>query len=105
MSRRKRRTAPRCRDCQALIVFFRSWTGSWRTFDPKPVNGRTHVGALAYPILHGRAWLLEELVDELLVRHQYGRADAEDEAYDVPWHVAHNCRQPAPTDEESEHEQ
>lgn len=90
--RKKRTGRPRCRDCNAPIVFFRSWTGNWRTFDPKPVNGRTHVGAPAYPIMHGRAWRLEELVDELMVTRKYWRDEAEDEAYDVPWHVAHACQ-------------
>lgn len=100
MSRRKKRSSgpPRCRDCGVQITFYRSWTGRWRTFDPKPVNGRTHIGALAYPVLFSRAWRLEELIDELQARHGYGYAQAEDEAYDVPWHVAHNCRTAKPTE-------
>ncbi len=103
--KKKRTSRPRCRDCGAPIVFFRSWTGNWRTFDPKPVNGRTHVGALAYPILYGRAWRLQELVDELMARHQYSSAEAEDEAYDVPWRVAHTCRETPTTTSEREHDQ
>lgn len=79
-------------------MFHRSWTGKWRTFEPSAVDGRTHVGP-AVPVVYGRAWLLEELVDELMVRHQYGRAAAEDEAYDVPWYVPHSCTNHLPITE------
>lgn len=98
--RRKKTGPPRCRNCRAVVVFFRGAGDRWRSFDPKPVDGRTYIGPAAAPVLHGRAWMFTELLDELQALHQYGRGDAIDEAYDLPWHVPHTC--PTSTAVESE---
>lgn len=102
MSRRRRRSGPiRCRDCQAPVVFFRDPSGNWRTYQPHPVKGRTHIGPIAYPVDNGRAWRLDELVEELMIRLGYGREEALNAAYAVPWHVPHYCRN-LPTTTETE---
>lgn len=95
MSRRrpKRTGPPRCRDCDCLITFKRGpATNDWRPFEPKPVDGRRHVGALAYPVENGRAWYLEAFIDELMGRSAQSRDDATDEAYAFPFYVPHRCR-------------
>jgi hypothetical protein len=93
MSRRRKSTGrTRCRDCGLPIVFFRSQSRNWRTYQPRPVNGRTHVGPPAYPIDNGRAWHVDDLVEELMIRLQYSREEATNAAYAVPWHIPHTCR-------------
>lgn len=93
MSPRRRRSGPpRCKDCNAPVVFFRSpFTGGWRPFEAKPMSpGRQH--AEAFPIENNvRAWLYRDLVEDLMVRRGIGRQEAEDEAHAMPWHVVHNC--------------
>lgn len=102
-ARRRRATAPpRCKTCNARIVFHRTWSGQWLTFEPREVDGRTHSTGGAMPVVYGHAWQFRELVEELLVRHQYGRSDAEDEAYDVPWYVLHTCPLTTTTTEQGE---
>lgn len=90
MKRRKSRTAPRCRDCHAVITWFRE-NGRWRTFDPRQVDRRTYTGAIAFPIYGGRAWRLVDLVPELMASRGVGQDEATQEAYDLPWHVPHTC--------------
>ena len=97
------RAIPRCNDCNAVVVWFDSPFARQgrRPFDPKPVDGRTHHGAPAYPVENGsRAWRFPELVDDLQARRQTSRDDAEDEVYDMPWHTLHDCPR-TPTDQES----
>lgn len=92
MSRRRKTSGPpRCRDCRAQIVFFRSWTGAWRTWCPIAVDGRTHVGRAASPVFAGRAWVFEDLVDELMALREQSRDEAVDEAYALAWYVPHVC--------------
>jgi hypothetical protein len=73
-------------------VFFRDQVGNWRPYQPRPVNGETHIGPIAFPVDNGRAWYLEQLVEELMIRLAYGRDEATAAAYAVPWHIPHNCR-------------
>ncbi len=82
----------KCQWCKATVVFLRSpFTGGWRKFDARPVDGRTHTGRAAYPVENERAWKLPLLIEDLRVRRECGRDQAEDEAYDMPWHVTHDC--------------
>lgn len=81
----------RCNDCQTPVVWFRTWTGSWRLFDAKPVDGRTHTGAPAYPVEGRRAWKIRDLVEDLQARREASTEAAETEAYDMPWHIPHEC--------------
>lgn len=102
MSRRRRRSSPRCRDCQAPVLFFRSArTGNWRPFDPKPVDQRQQNPSTAHAVENGvLAWPLRDLVEDLMVRRHCGRDDAEDEARAMPWHVPHDCpNRPAQNEE------
>lgn len=90
--RRRRRGPPRCNSCGRRIVFLLAPTsGSWRTFEPEPVDGRTWAGGEAYPTEGSRTYRYRDLVEELLVRRQCSRGEAEDEAYAMPWHVVHHC--------------
>lgn len=94
MSRRKRKgPAARCEVCGLQVKFFRSWTGALRPFAPIAIDPTTTATAVpnAHPVFGGRAWLLDELVDELMARTAQGRGEATDEAYALPWHVAHTC--------------
>jgi hypothetical protein len=96
------RNLPRCRDCRAPIAWYLSpFTGKVRKFDARPVDGRTHTGAPAYPVEGRRAWKFTVLVDDLQVRRECSRDDAEAEAYDMPWHVAHDCPNNPHTREDS----
>ena len=52
----KGRGAPRCASCQAQITWLVSPSGAWRTYEPKAVDGRTHMGVSAYPVEGRRAW-------------------------------------------------
>lgn len=83
----------RCQWCKAPIAWFTSpFGGRLAKFDAKPVDGRTHAGAPAYPVENGRrAWRLPPLVEELQVRRETSREAAQDEAYDMPWHTLHDC--------------
>jgi len=93
MARRRRRGPPRCRDCNAPVVFFRSpSTGTWRPFAPRPVDPSQQHPGPAYPV-EGNvwAWPYRDLVEDLMVRHRYSQAEAEDEAHDLPWHIPHDC--------------
>lgn len=88
---RRRRGPARCSDCRRPIVWLRL-RGSWRTFEPGPVDGRTHVGPRAHPVEGRHAWpSLREATEDLMVRRRMSSADAEAEAYDLPWYVAHTC--------------
>lgn len=85
------RTAP-CNACGGQVVFFRSpHSGSWMPFDPKPIDRAAHQGITPYPIENERAWKTRELVEDLMVRHQQSRDEAEREVNDMPWHVPHRC--------------
>lgn len=101
MTRRRRHQGPpRCNTCDRRIQFLLSPAGGWRTFDPEAVDGRTHTGGEAYPTEGARTYRYRDLVEELLVRRQGSRADAEEEAYAMPWHVVHHCPPTTPTPEE-----
>lgn len=89
-SGRKRHTPARCNTCGGRIVFWRNHNGRWRTYDPTPVNGRTHLGT-AHPVWGNRAWRLDDLIEQLMVLTEQSSESARDEAYDVPWYVAHTC--------------
>lgn len=91
-ARRRRRTGPpRCNTCGALVVFFRLPSGELAPFRPNPIPHYTQTGGRVYPIFGGRAWVLDELVDDLQARAQQSRQDALDEAYALPWHTIHHC--------------
>ena len=62
----------------------------WK-FDPRPVDPRTHAGPPAYPVEGHVAWPQARLVEELMGRREYSRADAIAETYDLTWHVLHTC--------------
>lgn len=104
MSRRRnrgRRGGPSlCRGCGAPIVFFFSpFTGSLRTFDPKPVEpSHPLAGVKAFPVLSRRAFRPAELVDHLQVLRECSTSDAQDEIQDLPWHLIHEC----PTDNQKD---
>lgn len=104
MSRRHRRAGGnRCRDCHRPIALLGSpFTDSWRAFEPTPVNGRTYQGGNAYPSEGKRTYRFRDLVEELMVRRECSRSDAEDEAYAMPWFVLHDCPNPNDT-ERSDH--
>ncbi|MDN4174709.1 hypothetical protein QWY28_17240 [Nocardioides sp. SOB77] len=88
--KRRRSRYPLCNQCRHPIVWF-SLHGSWRSFDPKPVDGRRHVGGAAYPVEQRRAWRTRDLVVELMGRRSVSEPEAQDEVYDLPWHVLHAC--------------
>jgi hypothetical protein len=103
MSRRKRRARfpVRCDRCLAEVRWFRL-DNAWRLFDRRPIDPRTSTtGRRAYPVEAGRAWRLTDLVPELMGRRGVSAQDAEDEAYDMPWHTRHECAV-RPTGEETE---
>jgi hypothetical protein len=104
MTRGRRRGTPRCNDCKAPVIFFRSpFTGGWRPFEAKPISpGQMHTAA-AYPIENNvRAWLYRDLVEDLMVRRGIGQLEAEDEAHAMPWHAVHNCHATMPAEQEDE---
>lgn len=84
---------PRCQDCNAVIVFFRSpITDQLRPFDPRPVDPFQQRAVAAYPVLNGHtAWTLEDFVEHRMVHLGVTREEAEDEAHDLPWHIPHHC--------------
>lgn len=82
----------RCRFCQARVEFFASpFTGRVRKFDARPVDGRSHTGAAAYPVMGKRAYKHAELASVLRVQRECSLEDAENEVYDMPWYVPHDC--------------
>lgn len=89
--RRRTRTGPQCSTCKASIKWIRL-RGNWRTFDPKPLDGKQHAG-LAYPTENNgtTASPFEELVDDLQGRLGITRVEAEDHAYAMPWYALHAC--------------
>lgn len=91
----RRRRPLLCRHCKAPVRWLIwSASGTWRLFDAKPVDGRAHSGPPAYPVENGRtAWRLSALVEDLQARRQASAEDARDEAYDMPWHTPHACRE------------
>src|SRR4051812_44681660 len=92
MSRRKKRgPTPRCEACGVAVKSIKTWTGSYRPFGRIAINPNVALVPNAYPFFAGRVWLLEDLVDELMVRAAQSRAEANDEAYALPWYVAHAC--------------
>lgn len=104
MARRRRpKGPPRCLDCGRPFKWIKSPHG-WRRFEPRPVDGRTHVGAAAVPVEGGTyAWpSFRELVEDLMVRRQQGTAAAQAEAYDMPWYVPHTCHTAHTTTEDQQ---
>ncbi|MFC6344948.1 hypothetical protein ACFP8W_23400, partial [Nocardioides hankookensis] len=82
----------RCGTCQAPIVWLLLRGTSWRTFEPRPVDGRTHVGGRAHPVEGKYAWpSLRECTEDLMVRREITSTEAQAEAYDMPWYVQHDC--------------
>lgn len=93
MTRRRRRGSPRCRDCQAPVVFFRSAvTRTWRPFDPRPVRDSQQLPAVPWSIENNVwAWPFRDLVEDLMVRLQCGQNEAEEHALAMPRHFPHDC--------------
>lgn len=87
---RRRGRLPRCNQCRLPICWL-SWRGHWRPYEPHHVDGRTHRGAPAHPVEAKKAWSFRELVEDLMVRREIGRDEAEDEAYAMPWFIPHVC--------------
>lgn len=100
---RKRRSPPRCGECRQPIAWFRL-RGTWRPFNParfsptRPAPGSA-TAAAAYPVEGKTAWLMAALVEELMGRRECTRAEAEEEALDMPWHAVHVCPPPGPDDD------
>lgn len=104
MSRRGRRTPPRCTHCGAAIKFLTITfsRGPVRLpFDAAPLTGGEHG---AYPIFGGRAWDINDLTAEMQVMRGVDVEDARDEVFDLPWHRLHRCAKGA-YDRELEHAQ
>lgn len=88
---RRRRGPIRCGECKQPIAWFRM-RGGWRKFEPRPVDGRTHVGGRAHPVEGKFAWpTLRELTEDLMVRRRISSHQAQEEAYDMAWYVEHTC--------------
>lgn len=106
MTRRRRRVRDRarCQHCQHPIAWFRTTHGSWRSCEPRPVDGRTHNNCPpAMPVENNRwLWPFEDLVADLQGRRECSRADAEAEAYDMPWYIPHTCPHGSSTADELE---
>ena len=94
----------KCQWCRASVVWLRSpFGGKWRKFDARPVDARTHSGAVAFPVENERAWKLPLLVEDLRARREVNRETAETEAYDMPWYIPHDCpNNPFKTDQKAE---
>jgi hypothetical protein len=93
------RKAPRCRDCQEPVVFFRSpFTGNVRTFDPVPVEpSHPLAGVKAFPVLGGSAaYRPAHLAEVLQVQRYCSDAEAAAEVQDLPWFLIHDCRPDTP---------
>lgn len=91
--RRSRRGPPRCRDCQAPVVFFRNpMTNRWRPFDPKPVDKAQQLPRAAWVVENNTwAWPVAYLVEDLMVRLPCSHDEAEEHAHAMPWHLPHDC--------------
>lgn len=101
MGARRRRQGPtRCRRCDKPVKWIHHRGRPWK-FDPRAVDPRTHAGPPAYPVEGTRAWYYPALVEELMGRRECSRAEAEDEAHDMPWYVPHSCQDP---DEKEQHQ-
>ena len=75
-----------------IAFFFSPFTGSLRTFDPKPVEpSHPLAGVKAFPVLSRRAFRPADLVDHLQVLRECSTSDAQDEIQDLPWHLIHEC--------------
>jgi hypothetical protein len=99
MTRRRSRgrRGPRCRDCDAPVIFLRSpFTGNYRTFEAIPVEpSHPLAGVRAFPVLSRTAYRPADLAEQLQIQRQCSRSEAEDEVQDMPWHLIHEC----PTDQ------
>ena len=90
--RRRQRGPAQCRTCRAQVAFFRSpFTGQVRAFNPKPIDMRTPMVEAAYPVYGRSAYRLADVVDLLMAERLCTRAEAEEEARDLPWHTFHAC--------------
>lgn len=91
----RRTSIARCRGCGARIVFFTSpFTGRPRAFDPTPVDMGRQLTRRAYPVENDTtAWKYLDLVEALMMRLGCGRAEAEEEARQLPWHTPHDCNE------------
>ncbi|GAB3988787.1 hypothetical protein [Nocardioides marmoraquaticus] len=93
--RRRRGSGPiRCDDCHRPVDMLSDPHAPHRTrpFEQRQVDGRTHIGVAAYPVEGRRAWLLRDLVEDLMIRRRCSRQEAEQEAYAMPWQPVHQCR-------------
>ena len=92
--RRSRRGPPRCKDCKAPIVFFRSpMTGNYRPFDPRPVDPNQQHVRPPCPVENDRhAWPYRALIEDLMVRLGCSEPEAEEHARAMPWHMPHTCK-------------
>ena len=91
---------PRCRDCDARITFLGSpFTGNKRAFDATPVDGRDQAG-LGYPVLSGRAYVVRELAELLMVQRECTEVEALEEVRDMPHYRLHECAAGATTTSE-----
>lgn len=106
MTRRRRRSrgSPRCRDCGAPVVFFRTaMGGGWRPFEPKPVHPGHQMPELPYSIENGvLAWPYAYLVEDLMVRLECGHTEAEEHALAMPRHLPHRCKNRPETQKEEQ---
>ena len=91
---------PKCRGCEAPIVFLRSpYTKNPRPFDPKPVDASHPLaGVRAFPVLGPNAYLPADLAEHLQVQRQTTLTAAQDEVRDLPWHLTHECPPDSPKD-------
>jgi hypothetical protein len=107
MARRRQRRPkgpPRCSRCQGPVVWF-VLRGKWRTFEPRPVDGRAHIGGRAHPVEGKYAWTsLRDLTEDLMVRRECSSTTAQDEAYDMPWYVEHTCPPGTTSDDDAKRE-
>lgn len=95
MARQRRRSgggsgSSRCNDCGAPIKWLKSpFSSKWRPFEPSPVGPNDDT--VAYPVEALRAWKFDELVEELMVRRDCSRAEAQEEAHAFAWYALHHC--------------
>jgi hypothetical protein len=84
----------RCRSCQAPVELFRSpFTGEWRTFEARPIDGRHDLAVKAFPVLSGKAYKFADLTSIVQPLRECSLSAAEDEVRDMPWYVPHDCPQ------------
>lgn len=75
-----------------MIFLGSPFTGSLRTFDPKPVEpSDPRAGVRAFPVLSRRAYKPSVLAEVLQVQRECSLTEAQDEIQDLPWHVIHEC--------------